>query len=174
MRLDDLLSHPKLHSALTNVSPDQHHSAPSRIAIVNTSLAVPPLPGGPALWDIVVPYDTKVVSVSLRSAHAVALAGAMAGAMVLATRDQTEASGWSHGGSGSLTSGAYSAVYTKAASALNLTDKTFDNTGASISLTDAHLVETVVGTTRVLRLAWTNYAASTKTLDARGEITCFS
>lgn len=168
MRLDDYLEHPTLHSALTNVLPDQHHMRPSVLSFANTSLVVPPLPGGPGVWDVAMPLATVAAAVSLRSAHLAEGAGGMSGVLVIATRSQFEASSVSLGGTGVLGTAAYNAIYAKAASALNLSHKIFSSLGDDIALTEAYLTLTAP-TTRVLRLVWINYGASNKTLDVRGE-----
>jgi hypothetical protein len=173
MRLEDALEHPTMHSALTNVLSGDHHRAPYRIAISNTTLVVPPLPGGPSNWDVSVPEDVVGAIVSLRSARTVEMAGGNAGVVVIVTRSSIEASSFSLGGNATLASAAYNAIYTKAASALNLSHKVFSSGGADISLTEAYL--TLTGpSTRVLRLTWTNYSAGNRTLDARGEVVLLS
>lgn len=172
MRPQDYLEHPTLHAALTNVTRDQHHLSPTNLSVLNNTLTVYPLPGGPDDWDIPVPFDTVAAIVSLRSAHLTEQAGGMAGVIVVATRSQLDASSFSLGGHGILASAAYNAIYTKAAAALNLSHKVFSTGGADIALTEAHL--TLTGpNTRVLRLTWTNYSAGLRTLDARGEVTLF-
>ena len=172
MRTRSHLEHPTLHAALTNVLTDQHHRQPSNLSVLNNTLTVYPLPGGPNDWDIPVPLDTVAAIVSLRSAHLTEQAGGMAGVIVVATRSSLDASSFSLGGHGILVSGAYNAIYTKAAAALNLSHKVWSTGGADIALTEAYL--TLTGpTTRVLRLTWTNYSAGLRTLDARGEVTLY-
>lgn len=173
MRLEEHLQHPVLHSALTNIGTEDHHDRPSPLSISNTSLVVYPLPGGPNDWDISVPLSTIGAIVSLRSAHLTEQSGGMAGVIVVVTRSSLEASSFSLGGHGILVSGAYNAIYSKAAAALNLSHKVFSSGGADIALTEAYL--TLTGpSTRVLRLTWTNYSAGLRTLDARGELVLFS
>ena len=157
MRLEDLLAHPTVHAALTNVTSDQHHIRPSSIEIANTTLSVSPLPGGPGVWDIAMPFDAQVVSFSLRSNKTVEMAGAKAGVTGIATRSPIEATTASLGGHGSLGSTSYNAIYSKVGSALNLSHKVFSAAGDYIALTNAYL--TLTGpSTRVLRTEWTNYA----------------
>lgn len=173
MRLQDYLEHPVIHSALTGVGAADHHSRPAPLSISNTTLVVPPLPGGPSNWDISVPEDVVAAVVSLRSAHLTEQAGGMAGVVAVATRSSLDASSISLGGHGILSSAAYNAIYTKAAAALNLSHKVFSAAGDLIALTEAYL--TLTGpSTRVLRLTWTNYGFSNQTLDARGEVVLFS
>ncbi len=172
MRLEQHLQHPTLHSALTNVLDGDHHRRPGEMTISNTSLLVPPLPGDPGTWDI--PVDDSVVGavVSLRSVHMTGLGGGRAGCIVVVTRSPIEAASFSIGGSGTLSTTAYNAIYTKASAALNLSHKIFDSSGVSISLTHAELI--LIVASRFLRLMFTNYSAGMKTLDARGEVTLFS
>jgi len=173
MRLQSYLEHPTLHSALSNVLAEQHHRRPYNMTISNTSLVVPPLPGGPSDWDISVPYDIVAAVIHLRSARVTELAGGMAGALVVVGRSSLEASSMSLGGHGNLISTSYNAIYTKAAAALNLSHKVFSSGGADISLTEAYLPATGPSS-RVLRLTWTNYSAGNRTLDARGEVELWS
>lgn len=173
MRLEDWVEHPTLHSALTNVLPDQHHRRPANLSVLNNTLTVYPLPGGPDDWDIAVPLETVAAVLHLRSAHLTEQSGGMAGVVVVATRSSLDASSFSLGGHGILTSGAYNAIYTKAAAALNLSHKVFSTGGADIALTECYL--TLTGpSARVLRTTWTNYSAGLRTLDARGEVVLFA
>lgn len=167
MRPQDQLQHPLIHAALSNVLPEQHHMKPDRVVVSNTTLAVPPLPGGPSSWDIAVDFDAVAVIFNLRSVRTVAEGAGKAGVIGIATRSILEASCASLGGYTSIPISAQNSWYTKPGGSLLLSHKVFDNAGEYIALTDAHL--TLTGpTTRVLRLWWTNYAASYKTLDARG------
>lgn len=173
MRLDNWLEHPIVHSALTNVLPDQHHLRPSNLSVSNTSLLVYPLPAGPYDWDISVPYDTIAAVLTLRSANQTEQAGGQAGVVVIATRSSLDASSISLGGHGNLGSTAYNAIYSKASAALNLSHKVFSTTGGDISLTDCYLNATGPST-RVLRTSWTNYSFGLRTLDVRGEVILFA
>lgn len=169
MRLPDPLGQPTLHAALTAVGADDHHLRPDVVTASNTTQSIDPLPGGPGVWDIPVDLDAVVVLFSLRSPHVTEQAGGMAGVTGIATRSSLDAASASLGGSGTLSSTSYNAIYTKASGALNLSHKVFASTGADISLTEAHLVLTSA-TTRVLRLVWTNYSFGKRTLNARAEI----
>lgn len=168
MRVESSLFHALDHSVYSNVLPSDHHLAPSNVEISNTSLSVDPLPGGPGVWNISVPYDAVAALFQLRSNRTVEL-GAKAGVVGIATRSQLEASTMSVGGDVSITITAYAAIYSKVASAMNLSHKVFSSAGDDIALTDAYLV-TTGPSTRVLRLVWTNYGASTKTLNCWGEV----
>jgi hypothetical protein len=170
VRLRDFLRHPLAHAALTNVSTDQHHVRPGNLEVANTTLTVYPLPGGPDEWDIVIPYAAQAVLFSFRSSNTTAEGGGKAGVVGIATRNQFDASTCSTGGHGTISSSSYNAVYTKRASALNLSHKVFASTGADVSLTEAYLYETVPGTTRVFRTVWTNYSAGLRTLNCWGEV----
>jgi len=161
--------HPLLHADLENIGVDQHHDQPENIEVSNTTLSVAPLPGDPGEWDITVPFEANVVMFSLRGIKTVAEGGAKSGVIGIATRSQLEASTVSVGGHGSITSGAYNAHYSKKAAAQNLSHKVFDSAGNYISLTNAYLYATGAST-RVLRLVWTNYGASYKTLNCWGEV----
>lgn len=169
MRPSDPLMMPTAHGALSNVTPDQHHRKPTAISVSNTTQSVAPLPGGPGVWDIAVPYDTQVVSFSFRSIHVTEQAGATAGVTGIATRNMFDTSTVSVGGHGVLSSKSYNAVYTKAASAMNLSHKVFSSLGSDIALTNAYLT-TTGPTTRVFRTEWTNYGYGNRTLHAYGEV----
>lgn len=170
MRLADARLMPELHSALGNVSADQHHERPSVVETSNTSLVVAPLPGGPGQWDIAIPYAAEVVMFALRSNRTVAEGGGKSGVIGIATRNILETSCVSIGGYGSIAQTAEAAVYTKKASALNLSHKIFDTPAHGyISLTDAWLQATGPSS-RVLRTYWTNYSASNLTLQCWAEI----
>lgn len=169
MRTESHIAHLLDHSGLANVTAEQHHIKPSNIEISNTALVVPPLPGGPSDWDISVPYDALVVLFQLRSNHTIELSNAKAGVVGIATRSSLQASTFSVGGHGTITSTAYAAFYSKVASALNLSHKVFDSAGADIALTEAYLTATGPST-RVLRLTWTNYSAGNRTLNVWGEL----
>lgn len=169
MRLPNWLEHPTVHSVLTNVGPDNHHRQPTALSAVNTTQVIPPLPGGPGVWDIAIPFDTLAVIFSLRSPHLGEAAGGMSGVTGIATRNSLDAATASLGGEGNLTSTSYSAMYAKAAAALNLSHKIFDSAGADISLTDIYLIATGPST-RVLRTQWTNYSAGNRTLSCYAEL----
>jgi len=161
---------PELHSALANVSIAQHHERPSTIETFNTSLVVPPLPGGPGVWDITVPFAAEAVIFAFRSNRTVMEGGGKAGVIGVATRNILETSCVSIGGYGSITVTGENAVYTKKSAALNLSHKVFDTpTHGYISLTDAWLNATGPST-RVLRTYWTNYSAGNLTLQCWAEI----
>lgn len=170
MRLADARLIPAVHSALTNVGIDQHHERPSVIETSNTSLVVAPLPGGPGVWDIAMPFNAEVVMVALRSPRTVAEGSGKAGVVGIASRNILETSCVSIGGYGGISQSAEAAVYTKRASAQNLSHKVFDGTlGGNVSLTSMWLNLTGPST-RVLRTFWTNYSASNKTLKCWAEI----
>jgi len=173
MRPEDLLRHPTLHSAITNVLPDQHHVAPSNLEVSNTTLSVAPLPGGPGQWDVSVPLSTRAVIFSLRSNLTLELANAKSGVVGVSTWSSLEAATAGLGGHGVITTTAYAHTYAKAAASLYLSAKVFSSTGADIALTDAYL--TLTGpTTRVWRTTWTNFAASYQTLNVWGELLLLS
>jgi len=158
---------PTTHAALTNVTADQHHPAPQVISFSNTTAVIPPLPGGPYVLDVAVPFDTQAVIFSLRSPHVTEGAGGCAGVTGIADRNSLNTSTVSIGGHGTLVSASYNAIYSRAGAALNLSHKVFDST-LSVSLTNACLVATGPST-RVLRLEFTNYSASNQTLSVYGE-----
>jgi len=173
VRLQSHLEHPTVHAALTNVLHGQHHSRPDGLSFSDNSLTVYPQPFGPNALDITVPYETKAAVVSLRSPHVTEMAGGVAGAVLIVTRLSTEATGMSLGGHGVLATGSYNAIYSKAASAINLTHKVFSSAGGHISLTDILLYATGAST-RVLRMWWTNYDPAIKTLDVIGEAALYA
>jgi hypothetical protein len=169
MRTKSPMMHALDHGVYSNVLPDQHHNQPTNLEIVNTTQNVYPLPGDPADWDISVPFDTQAVMFHLRSSYIVELDDAAAGVVGIATRNQFHTSTMSVGGDATITRTAYAAVYSKVASALNLSHKIFSNSGDDIALTEAHLVQTGPST-RVLRLTFTNYGASLKQLHCWGQV----
>jgi len=169
MRLADPRQHPAVHAALTGVLPEQHHIRPSNVETSNTSLVVPPLPGGPGVWDISVPYDALVVAFYFRSALTVDDGGGKAGVSGIATRSQLQTTALSHGGDSTTAMTARNAWYSKVAAALNLSHKVFSSVGDAIALTDAWLYATGPST-RVLRTYWTNYGVALKTLNCWAEI----
>jgi len=167
MRPEDILQHPTLHSALTGVLPDQHHKKPTRVVVSNTSLVVPPLPGGPSNWDIPVDFDAVAVTLNLRSVRTVAEGGGKAGVIGIATRSILEATCASLGGYTSISISGQNSWYSKPGGSLLLSHKVFDSAGGYIALTEAYL--TLTGpTTRVLRTTWTNFGSSNKTLSVSG------
>lgn len=169
MRLKDF--NPELHKMLSNILPNQHHLQPYNIEVSNTTLNVSPLPGGPGVWDISIPYDTHVIKFGFRSPWTCAEGSGKAGIVGFTTRNgMTEATVMSAGGHGIISNTAYVAVYSKAAGAMNLSHKVFNALpGNYISLTDIYLT-TTGPTTRVLRTQWTNYGTSYKTLNVWGEV----
>lgn len=149
---------------------DQHHIKPSSIQIANTTLVVAPLPGGPGVWDIAVPYAAQAVLFNLRSRRVVADGSGMAGVTGVASRISTRTSTASLGGHSSLGGyGSYNCIYSKAGGSLQLSHKVFSSGGADIALTDAWL-EATGPATRVLRTWWTNYSAGNLTLNCWGQI----
>jgi hypothetical protein len=169
MRLQDYLRHPIAHGSLVGVLPNQHHERPENIEVANTTLSVFPLPGGPSVWDIPVPYEAQVVIFSFRSNHTCSEGAGKAGVTGVATRSQFDASTVSTGGHGTISTSAYNAVYSKRAAAMNLSHKVFSSVGSYISLTEIYLYETAP-LTRVLRTEWTNYGAALYTLNCWGEV----
>jgi len=173
VRPEDLLRHPTIHAAISNVTADQHHVAPSNSEVSNTTLSVAPLPFGPGQWDLPVPLSTVAAIFSFRSNRTIELASGKSGVVGVATRSSLEAATAGLGGHGLITTTAYAHTYAKAAAALYLSAKIFDSTGADIALTDAYL--TLTGpSTRVLRTTWTNFAAGYRTLNVWGEILLLS
>lgn len=168
MRLEDNLKHPLDHAGLSNVTIDQHHDQPENIEISNTTLSVEPAPGGPGTLDISMPSGANVVKFSLRSNRTVAEGYGKAGVHGIANRDQFDTTTFSLGGDTSIAITSYNACYTKVASHINLSHKVFSSVGDDIALSDAYLVANQW--TVVLRLVFTNYGASTKTLNCWGEV----
>jgi len=171
MRLPDPLLHALAHAAYSGVTVDQHHLKPVSVQASNTSLVVPPLPGGPSFWDISVPFAAQAVVFHFASVRYLTDGNGKAGVTGIANTQQfLAAAAVSIGGKATFMGyGSYSAVYTKASGALQLSDKTFDSTGDFIALTDAWLVATGPST-KVLRTQWTNYGSGNKTLNAYGEV----
>lgn len=169
MRLRDLLQMARSHGALINVGIDDHHDQPENIEASNTTLSVEPLPGGPGVWDIPVPYEASVVLFSFRAARIIGQANARCGVTGIATRSRTHASSMSLGGPVSWPNPSQQAFYAKPGNALNLSHKVFSSGGQWISLSDAWL-EATGPSTRVLRTEWTNYGYAYYTLSAYGEI----
>lgn len=169
MRLPDCIEHPLAHSAYAILA-DQHHIKPTSVQIANTTLSVSPLPGGPGVWDIALPFDAQAVIFSLRSNRTIAEASGKSGLVGVASRLITKTSCASIGGHADLAGyGAYSCVYSKAGGSVQLSHKIFASDGTDIALTDAW-INLTGPTTRVLRTYWTNYGASYKTLDVSGQV----
>lgn len=169
MQLKFYREHPVDHDALSNVGVDQHHARPENIDAANTTLVVYPLPSGPYIWDVAVPFNARVVEFSLRSNHTCSEGGGKSGVAGMATRSLLEASTISFGGPGTIATSAYNAIFSKKAGAMNLSHKVFSSVGDSICLTDAYLF-LVSGTERVLRLTWTSYGSFVRTLNCWAEI----
>lgn len=169
MRLSNF--NPELHRMLSNVLPDQHHLEPYNIEVSNTVLSVSPLPGGPGVWDISIPFDTHVIKFAFRSNWTCAEGSGKAGVVGFTTRNgMTEATAISTGGNSTIARSAYNAVYSKAGNAMNLSHKVFDSIlGSYICLTDTYLV-LIDANTRVLRTTWTNFGSSYYTLNVWGEV----
>lgn len=168
MRLDAMLEMAIEHDVYINIGDDDHHEAPQHLEAINTSLSVPSFFVGPVNWDISVPDWVTVCAVTLRSNRTVQNGLAKAGALVIASATQFAATGMTLAGAGSITSTAYNMVYSKAASAINLTDKIFSSTGNDIALSQAYL--TGGAGSRVLRLEWTNYNFTAQTLNVWAEV----
>lgn len=170
MRLFDSLHHPIDHRMYEEQTASDHHIAPQRFAVSNTTLVVDPLPGGPGVWDISIAYDASMVMFRFRGPHRTEQGLSRAGVVGLATRNQLGASSMSVGGWKQIPIASDYAVYTKPAGAINLSHKVFTASAEAICLTDAWIYETVPGTTRVFRTYWTNYGVAQYTLNAYGEI----
>lgn len=168
MRLQDPVATIRDHAELINVGIDDHHDAPENIEVSNTSQVVFPLPGDPGEWDIPLPDDANIVMFTFRSANVVQNGGARAGVLGVATSHQFACTTMTLGGHGSAVTTAYNMCYSSPASALNLSDKIFDNAGADISLTACY-IEGAAGS-RVLHTEWTNYSAGLRTLSVYGEV----
>jgi hypothetical protein len=167
MRVVSPILVPENHAGLTNVTPGQHHLPPGSIEISNTTLNVPPLPGGPSDWDVQVDDDALAVLFHLRSNENTQPGfGAKAGVIGIATIKYLEASVVSFGHKGAVST--YAAIYAQAAYALNLSHKIFGSVAESVALSDAKLVDS--GGHRYFRTTWTNYSAGYSTLQCWGEV----
>lgn len=167
MRLQDYLMKVPDHAEYINVGINDHHDQPSHIETSNTSLVVQPLPGGPGVWLINLTNNATVIMFTFRSNHLTWQGTAHAGVIGIATTNQLRTSAMTWGGHGTQTTTSYNMVYTKAAAALNLSDKIFSSGGADISLTECYIV---TGTPNQLRTEWTNYSAGLRTLNVWCEI----
>lgn len=164
------LRHVFRHAALTGVDVDQHHLRPSNIPISNTALSVEPLPGGPGIWDVSVPFDAHLAILNLASGWIANDVGGKRGGRWMVTRVQyLEATGLSMGGPTAWQSGSYPGIFSKVASSLDLSHRIYTTAGQFVALTDAYLAATG-STTRVLRMTFTNYGAAYHTLTAYGSI----
>jgi hypothetical protein len=164
------LRHIFKHSAATNVQPDQHHLCPSTIPIQNTTQSVSPLPGGPGIWDVAVPLNTKYVSLELVSGLQSNDAGGKRGGRWIATRTAwLEATGMSFGGPTNWRSGSYVGAFTKITGGTDVSHRIWTTSGSYIALSDVYLPLTSP-TTRVLRMVFTNYGSSNYILTVYGEI----
>lgn len=169
MRLQDFIEHSLAHADYV-IGVDQHHIKPSSIQVANTSLSVSPLPGGPGVWDIALPYDAQVVLFSFRSNRTIAEGTGKAGVTGVASRNSLRSTAASLGGHSDLVGyGHYNCIYSKAGGSMQLSHKVFSDTGLYIALTDAW-IETTGPTTRVLRTYWTNYGANYYTLNCWGQV----
>jgi hypothetical protein len=168
MRLQSLLEITIDHEDYINVGDDDHHDAPEHLETSNTSLSVPGLLVGPVNWDISVPDWVTVAAITLRSNNTTGLGGGKGGALVIATSNQFAATGMTLGGHGSIGTTSYNMIYSKAASAINLTDKMFSSAGLDVALSQAYL--TGGAGSRVLRLEWTNYNLGAQTLNVYVEV----
>lgn len=168
MRTHGVLEHALDHSVYSNIGGDDHHDAPEGISAVNTSLVVPGIFVGGVNWDISIPDEANVAKVFMRSNKTIQNGGAKAGAIILASDTQFAATGFTWGGYTTIGITAINMVYSKAASAANLTDKIFSSTGADIAVTQAFI--TGSPGSRVLRIEFTNYAFSSRLLNAWVEV----
>lgn len=167
MRLRDPLMLIPEHEDLINVGLDDHHDQPENIETSNTTQVIQPLPGGPGVWLINLTDETTVVMYTFRSNWTTWLGTAKAGVIGIATTNQLRSTTMTWGGHGTKNTTSYNMVYSKAAAALNLSDKIFSSTGEHISLTDCYIVP---GTPAQLRTEWTNYSAALRTLNVWAEI----
>lgn len=167
MKLDDPLMLIPDHDSLINVGIDDHHDQPETIEISNTSQTIFPLPGDPGIWLIDLTNKATMVMYTFRSNHNVWLAGAKAGVIGIATTNRFRSTAMTWGGHGTGASTAYNMVYSKAASALNLSDKIFASTGADIALLECYIIP---GTPARLHTEWINYSAGLRTLNVWGQI----
>lgn len=167
MRLIDDLMHLPDHNSLENMGIDSHHDQPENIEIFNTTLQVYPLPGGPGVWDINLTDEAEVVMFTFRSNHDTWQAGAKAGVIGVASENQLRTTTMTWGGHGTKITTSYNMVYSKAAAALNLSDKIFSTAGDLISLTECYIR---AGSPKQLRTEWTNYGSTILTLNVWGQI----
>lgn len=166
----DPLLHVLKHAAATNVLPDQHHLRPSSISIANTTQSIEPLPGGPGVWDVAVPFDAKVARLTLRADWQTNDEGGEGGGHWIVTRTAyLEATGLNQSGPATWQSGSYFGFFAHPAASLDLSHKIYTPSGPYIALTDAYLAQTGAST-RVLRMTFTNYGAAYYTLHAVGEV----
>jgi len=169
MRVQDQLAHNLAHGNYINVGLDNHHDQPENIEVLNTTLSVSPLPGGPGVWDIAIPFNASILMFSFRGPKVVETSQARAGVTGIATRSSIQTSAASIGGWTSITTANKVAFYSKPGGALNLSHKVFTIAGNYISLSDAWIHQTGPST-RVFRTQWTNYGFSYHTIDVRGEV----
>jgi len=158
------------HSAATNILPEQHHLRPSIIPISNVVQQIEPLPGGPGVWDVAVPFDANIATIDLVSGWQANDVGGQRGGHWTATRTAwLEATGISFGGPTNWRNGSYVGVFSKVANALDISHRIWTTSGQYVALTDAYLYQTGPST-RVCRMVFTNYGGSYYTLTAYGQI----
>ncbi len=161
--------HPGGHAGLVNVNANDHHEQPTFVEFSDTTTVIAPMPFGPGTIDIILPWAADVVLFDLRSVRTVGEGSLKAGVTGITGRSQYfDATCASIGGRGTTAATAYGAIYSKAASALNLSHKVFSSSGADVSLTDAWI--TTSGPNTVLRLEFTNYSAGNRTLNVWGTV----
>jgi len=158
------LQHAIDHDLYSDIGVDDHHDRPSAFHVSNTTLNVPPLPGGPAVWDISVPTNAKVVQFLFQGPKVVAPQSGKAGAGAIAYDAGYRATGQGIGAWTSMATTNYTSIWSLMVSSF-IGYKVFTASGEYVGLSNAYLL-TSGG--RWLRTEWTNIGASNYTLTAKG------
>lgn len=167
MRLDQNTDG-RSHDALTDVSADQHHSAPDDVTFSDTSTVISA--GSAFNLDVTLPNSGFVAARVYMEGPAIAGGGSGSlwreCATVHVTTDTADAIGHSVRNTGSIYK-SYVVTYAKQLAVTNLTHKIFDTVTAPgsryIALKDAQ----IIGST--LRLTFHNYDSSSRTLSVKGQ-----
>jgi len=153
-----------LHPA--DLTPDDHHPAPTSVTISNTSQSLPP--GTTYNLDIALPHSNfQFARVQITGAKPMWVAGYWReGAEILVTRNSSEAVGHSIRETGSIYK-VYAATYSKQNSDAYLSHAIFDNNTASSSRYIALQDAVITGST--LRLTFKNLFGGSATLWVKGQ-----
>jgi hypothetical protein len=149
-----------------DLTPDDHHPAPTSVTIDNTSQSLPP--GTSYNLDISLPHSNfQFARVQITGAKPLWIAGYWReGAEILVTRSASEAMGHSIRETGSMYK-VYAVTYSKPQGDAYLSHKIFDNNTGSSNRYIALLDAVITGST--LRLTFRNTFGGSATLWVKGQ-----